>query len=64
MDKYTNPHVERSCMEMIRMANTHRFEVQWLKWDEKYKEVDVWIVCKDKNLEYELSSQTAFFIYG
>lgn len=43
MDKYTNPHVERCCMEMIRIANANGFEVQRLKWDDRYKGIDDWL---------------------
>jgi hypothetical protein len=46
MDKYTNPHVERSCMEMIKIANSFGFQVHRLRWDEKYKGIDDWLANK------------------
>ena len=46
MDKYTNPHVERACMEMIKIANAYGFEVHRLRWNEAYKGIDDWLAGK------------------
>ena len=43
MDKETNPHVQRACMNMIRIANEYGFQVHRLKWDERYKGIDDWL---------------------
>lgn len=48
MDKYTNPHVERACMEMIKIANSFGFQVHRLRWNEKFKGVDDWLSGKTK----------------
>ena len=46
MDKYTNPHVERACMEMIKIANSFGFQVHRLRWNERYKGIDDWLANK------------------
>lgn len=46
MDKYTNIHVEKACMEMISLANQAGLEVHRLKWNEKYKGIDDWLAAK------------------
>lgn len=46
MDKYTNPHVERACLEMIKIANAYGFEVHRLRWNEAYKGIDDWLAAK------------------
>ena len=46
MDKYSNPHVERACMEMIKIANSFGFQVHRLRWNERYKGIDDWLANK------------------
>ena len=46
MDKYTNPHVERACLEMIKIANAYGFGVHRLRWNEAYKGIDDWLAGK------------------
>lgn len=48
MDKYTNPHVEKSCMQMMEMANAYEFSVHRLCWDKKYKGIDDWLASRKK----------------
>ena len=43
MDKYTNIHVEKACMNMICLANNFGFNVHRLKWNDKYKGIDDWL---------------------
>ena len=48
MDKETNPHVQRACMNMIRIANEYGFQVHRLKWDGRFKGIDDWLLHQKK----------------
>lgn len=43
MDKETNPHVQKACMNMIRIANEYGFHVHRLKWNGSQKGIDDWL---------------------
>ena len=46
MDKYTNPNVERCCLQMLDIASDMGFIVRRLKWNEEYKGIDDWLANK------------------
>ena len=46
MDKYTNPNVERCCLQMLDIASDMGFIVRRLKWNKEYKGIDDWLANK------------------
>ena len=48
-DKYTNEQVEKGCRRMMKTAENLGFNVRRLKWDERYKGIDDYVIAKRKS---------------